>query len=82
MSALEQIGETGQDRVTGSDFFALSPPLMFMAFLVSLPAAARHVCDPLCSDVGCWGPGPFHCFSCRFFDRQKECVKQCNILQG
>uniref|UniRef100_A0A663LY94 Receptor protein-tyrosine kinase n=1 Tax=Athene cunicularia TaxID=194338 RepID=A0A663LY94_ATHCN len=45
-------------------------------------AAARHVCDPLCSDVGCWGPGPFHCFSCRFFDRQKECVKQCNILQG
>ncbi|XP_071592305.1 epidermal growth factor receptor isoform X1 [Heliangelus exortis] len=45
-------------------------------------AAARHVCDPLCSDVGCWGPGPFHCFSCRFFDRQKECVRQCNILQG
>ncbi|XP_015474161.1 epidermal growth factor receptor isoform X1 [Parus major] len=45
-------------------------------------AAAKHVCDPLCSDVGCWGPGPFHCFSCRFFDRQKECVKQCNILQG
>uniref|UniRef100_A0A663LYK8 receptor protein-tyrosine kinase n=1 Tax=Athene cunicularia TaxID=194338 RepID=A0A663LYK8_ATHCN len=42
----------------------------------------KHVCDPLCSDVGCWGPGPFHCFSCRFFDRQKECVKQCNILQG
>uniref|UniRef100_A0A8B9T4J8 Receptor protein-tyrosine kinase n=1 Tax=Anas platyrhynchos TaxID=8839 RepID=A0A8B9T4J8_ANAPL len=45
-------------------------------------AAERHVCDPLCSDVGCWGPGPFHCFSCRFFGRQKECVKQCNILQG
>nr|AAB28540.1 Epidermal Growth Factor Receptor, EGF-R {extracellular domain} [chickens, Peptide Partial, 599 aa] [Gallus gallus] len=44
--------------------------------------ADRHVCDPLCSDVGCWGPGPFHCFSCRFFSRQKECVKQCNILQG
>uniref|UniRef100_A0A8B9T409 Receptor protein-tyrosine kinase n=1 Tax=Anas platyrhynchos TaxID=8839 RepID=A0A8B9T409_ANAPL len=45
-------------------------------------SAERHVCDPLCSDVGCWGPGPFHCFSCRFFGRQKECVKQCNILQG
>lgn len=52
----------------------------FMASLFS--AADRHVCDPLCSDVGCWGPGPFHCFSCRFFSRQKECVKQCNILQG
>ncbi|XP_067406463.1 epidermal growth factor receptor isoform X2 [Emydura macquarii macquarii] len=44
--------------------------------------AAGHVCDPLCSEVGCWGPGPFHCFSCRHFSRQRECVKKCNVMQG
>lgn len=59
-------------------FCALTFQLLFLCLL----ATARHVCDPLCSDVGCWGPGPSHCFSCRFFKRQRECVNQCNILQG
>ncbi|XP_075777832.1 epidermal growth factor receptor isoform X1 [Pelodiscus sinensis] len=45
-------------------------------------SATGHVCDPLCSEVGCWGPGPFQCFSCRHFSRQRECVKTCNIIQG
>uniref|UniRef100_A0A669FB90 Receptor protein-tyrosine kinase n=1 Tax=Oreochromis niloticus TaxID=8128 RepID=A0A669FB90_ORENI len=27
------------------------------------------VCDPLCSDAGCWGPGPDQCLSCRYFSR-------------
>ncbi|CAM4515813.1 epidermal growth factor receptor isoform X2 [Caretta caretta] len=44
--------------------------------------AEEHVCDPLCSEVGCWGPGPFHCFSCHHFSRQRECVKKCNVMQG
>lgn len=39
-----------------------------------------NVCDPLCSDEGCWGPGPFYCFSCRNFTRNGECVESCNIL--
>uniref|UniRef100_A0A8C5MH07 Receptor protein-tyrosine kinase n=1 Tax=Leptobrachium leishanense TaxID=445787 RepID=A0A8C5MH07_9ANUR len=38
------------------------------------------VCDPLCSDEGCWGPGPFHCFSCRNFTRGDQCVESCNIV--
>ncbi|XP_066485210.1 epidermal growth factor receptor [Tiliqua scincoides] len=44
--------------------------------------ASGQVCHPLCSEVGCWGPGPFQCFSCRHFIRSGECVKECNILQG
>ncbi|XP_034957242.2 epidermal growth factor receptor isoform X1 [Zootoca vivipara] len=45
-------------------------------------AAATEICHPLCSDEGCWGPGPLQCFSCRNFIRQRECVKECNIVQG
>uniref|UniRef100_A0A8D2L3L3 Receptor protein-tyrosine kinase n=2 Tax=Varanus komodoensis TaxID=61221 RepID=A0A8D2L3L3_VARKO len=48
----------------------------------TLCAAAKQVCHPFCSDVGCWGPGPSQCFSCRYFRRQWECVKECNILHG
>lgn len=32
--------------------------------------AEGKICDPSCSDDGCWGPGPSQCFSCR----GKECV--------
>ncbi|XP_077160873.1 epidermal growth factor receptor isoform X2 [Paroedura picta] len=45
-------------------------------------AAARHVCHPLCSANGCWGPGPLQCFSCHYFSRQRECVQECNVQQG
>ncbi|XP_053338604.1 receptor tyrosine-protein kinase erbB-3b [Clarias gariepinus] len=44
--------------------------------------AEGHVCDPLCSDSGCWGPGPEQCLSCRNHSRQQTCVAQCNILSG
>uniref|UniRef100_A0A671T8J7 receptor protein-tyrosine kinase n=1 Tax=Sinocyclocheilus anshuiensis TaxID=1608454 RepID=A0A671T8J7_9TELE len=37
------------------------------------------VCDPLCSDAGCWGPGPDQCLSCRFFSRGRTCVESCNL---
>ncbi|XP_041103965.1 epidermal growth factor receptor-like [Polyodon spathula] len=43
---------------------------------------AAHVCDELCTDEGCWGPGPSMCFSCQFYRRSKECVEKCNVLQG
>uniref|UniRef100_A0A671Y7E1 Receptor protein-tyrosine kinase n=1 Tax=Sparus aurata TaxID=8175 RepID=A0A671Y7E1_SPAAU len=29
----------------------------------------RMVCDRMCSDDGCWGPGPDQCLSCRYFRR-------------
>lgn len=32
--------------------------------------AEGKICDPTCSDDGCWGPGPSQCFSCH----GKECV--------
>ncbi|XP_041101235.1 epidermal growth factor receptor-like isoform X2 [Polyodon spathula] len=43
---------------------------------------AAHVCDELCTDEGCWGPGPSMCFSCQFHIRSQECVEKCNVLQG
>uniref|UniRef100_A0A8C7XNH8 Receptor protein-tyrosine kinase n=1 Tax=Oryzias sinensis TaxID=183150 RepID=A0A8C7XNH8_9TELE len=30
------------------------------------------VCDPLCSDDGCWGSGPDQCLSCKFFSRGRS----------
>uniref|UniRef100_A0A7N6BCT8 Receptor protein-tyrosine kinase n=1 Tax=Anabas testudineus TaxID=64144 RepID=A0A7N6BCT8_ANATE len=46
-------------------------------------SAKEHmVCDPLCSDAGCWGPGPDQCLSCRFFSRGRTCVDSCNLYEG
>ncbi|XP_031700657.1 receptor tyrosine-protein kinase erbB-3b isoform X1 [Anarrhichthys ocellatus] len=41
-----------------------------------------HVCDQLCSDSGCWGPGPDHCLSCRNYSRDGTCVGSCNFHTG
>ncbi|XP_069826126.1 receptor tyrosine-protein kinase erbB-3 [Dendropsophus ebraccatus] len=40
------------------------------------------VCDPLCSDKGCWGPGAEQCLSCRNFSRDGICVPYCNLYKG
>ncbi|XP_053706397.1 receptor tyrosine-protein kinase erbB-3b isoform X2 [Synchiropus splendidus] len=42
--------------------------------------ADGHVCDPLCSESGCWGPGPDQCLSCRNFSRGGTCVDSCHFL--
>ncbi|TSL61272.1 Receptor tyrosine-protein kinase erbB-3 [Bagarius yarrelli] len=44
--------------------------------------AEGHVCDPLCSNSGCWGSGPEQCLSCRNYSRHHTCVAQCNIFSG
>ncbi|KAL6474900.1 hypothetical protein MHYP_G00159400 [Metynnis hypsauchen] len=44
--------------------------------------ADGHVCDPLCKNGSCWGPGPSQCVSCVSYRRGKECVKECNIRNG
>ncbi|XP_069768749.1 epidermal growth factor receptor isoform X3 [Narcine bancroftii] len=44
--------------------------------------AENKVCDPLCSNHGCWGPGPLQCFSCRYYSRERKCVEKCNIFEG
>uniref|UniRef100_A0AAQ6IJQ7 Receptor protein-tyrosine kinase n=1 Tax=Anabas testudineus TaxID=64144 RepID=A0AAQ6IJQ7_ANATE len=43
---------------------------------------ASHVCDLLCSDSGCWGPGPDQCVSCRNYSRGGTCVSSCNFYAG
>ncbi|XP_054630958.1 receptor tyrosine-protein kinase erbB-4-like isoform X5 [Dunckerocampus dactyliophorus] len=42
----------------------------------------RMVCDQMCSDEGCWGPGPDQCLSCRYFRRGRTCVESCNLFDG
>ncbi|XP_068997047.1 receptor tyrosine-protein kinase erbB-3b [Embiotoca jacksoni] len=44
--------------------------------------AEGHVCDPLCSDSGCWGPWPDQCLSCRNYSRDGTCVGSCNFYSG
>ncbi|KAL2104276.1 hypothetical protein ACEWY4_001144 [Coilia grayii] len=44
--------------------------------------AEGHVCDPLCSDAGCWGPEPNQCLSCRNHSRDSTCVAHCNFYTG
>uniref|UniRef100_A0A3Q3G0Z4 Receptor protein-tyrosine kinase n=1 Tax=Labrus bergylta TaxID=56723 RepID=A0A3Q3G0Z4_9LABR len=39
-----------------------------------------HVCDPLCSSDGCWGPGPNQCVSCKKYSRGGTCVPDCMFL--
>ncbi|XP_068162918.1 receptor tyrosine-protein kinase erbB-3b isoform X2 [Antennarius striatus] len=41
--------------------------------------AEGHVCHPLCSDAGCWGPGADQCLSCRNYSRGSTCVGSCNF---
>ncbi|XP_004839898.1 epidermal growth factor receptor isoform X1 [Heterocephalus glaber] len=41
-----------------------------------------HICHPLCSAEGCWGPQPWDCVSCRNVSRGRECVATCNVLEG
>uniref|UniRef100_A0A3P8TCB2 Receptor protein-tyrosine kinase n=1 Tax=Amphiprion percula TaxID=161767 RepID=A0A3P8TCB2_AMPPE len=42
----------------------------------------NHVCDPLCSSDGCWGPGPNQCVSCNKYSRGGTCVPDCMFLSG
>uniref|UniRef100_H3DC71 Receptor protein-tyrosine kinase n=1 Tax=Tetraodon nigroviridis TaxID=99883 RepID=H3DC71_TETNG len=44
--------------------------------------ADGRVCDPLCSDSGCWGPGPDQCLSCRKYSRHGTCVADCFFYSG
>uniref|UniRef100_A0A4W3IWW5 receptor protein-tyrosine kinase n=1 Tax=Callorhinchus milii TaxID=7868 RepID=A0A4W3IWW5_CALMI len=48
----------------------------------SFLASDKMVCDALCSDNGCWGPGPDQCLSCRFFSRGSNCTESCNLYEG
>ncbi len=55
---------------------------MCVCVCVFFPAKKQMVCDPLCSEEGCWGPGPDQCLSCKYFSRGKTCVKSCNLYYG
>jgi len=65
----------------GSEFFTGRSALV-LTINISFAVLDRMVCDPLCSDAGCWGPGPDQCLSCRFFSRARTCVESCNLHEG
>ncbi|KAB0380117.1 hypothetical protein FD755_007901, partial [Muntiacus reevesi] len=44
--------------------------------------AEGMVCNHLCSNDGCWGPGPDQCLSCRRFSRGRTCIESCNLYDG
>ncbi|XP_062338174.1 epidermal growth factor receptor [Osmerus eperlanus] len=45
-------------------------------------ALQNSSCDKMCTNDGCWGPGPAMCFSCRDYSRERTCVGSCNVLEG
>lgn len=49
---------------------------------ISTAVNEGHVCDPLCSADGCWGPGPNQCLSCMQYSRGGTCVPDCMFLTG
>uniref|UniRef100_A0A671L546 Receptor protein-tyrosine kinase n=1 Tax=Sinocyclocheilus anshuiensis TaxID=1608454 RepID=A0A671L546_9TELE len=49
---------------------------------MSLNADANSTCDEMCTNDGCWGPGPTMCFTCKHYTRKKHCVASCNLLAG
>ncbi|XP_068590086.1 receptor tyrosine-protein kinase erbB-4-like [Cebidichthys violaceus] len=75
-------------RSSLSSFFPLHGQFTYGAgsptevVLSLVEAKERMVCDPLCSDTGCWGPGPDQCLSCRYFSRGRTCVDTCNLYEG
>uniref|UniRef100_A0A8C1R6K7 Receptor protein-tyrosine kinase n=1 Tax=Cyprinus carpio TaxID=7962 RepID=A0A8C1R6K7_CYPCA len=42
----------------------------------------NSTCDEMCTNDGCWGPGPTMCFTCKHYTRKKHCVASCNLLAG
>uniref|UniRef100_A0A3Q1ASB0 Receptor protein-tyrosine kinase n=1 Tax=Amphiprion ocellaris TaxID=80972 RepID=A0A3Q1ASB0_AMPOC len=50
--------------------------------ILNLVMNDNHVCDPLCSSDGCWGPGPNQCVSCNKYSRGGTCVPDCMFLSG
>ncbi|CAG9864668.1 unnamed protein product [Phyllotreta striolata] len=40
------------------------------------------VCDPQCSDNGCWGPGPEQCVSCKNLKFGNKCLENCDAKPG
>uniref|UniRef100_A0A673K1W0 Receptor protein-tyrosine kinase n=1 Tax=Sinocyclocheilus rhinocerous TaxID=307959 RepID=A0A673K1W0_9TELE len=49
---------------------------------VCVTANQNSTCDEMCTNDGCWGPGPTMCFTCKHYTRKKHCVASCNLLAG
>ncbi|XP_061093564.1 epidermal growth factor receptor-like isoform X2 [Conger conger] len=42
----------------------------------------NKICHEMCTEEGCWGPGPTMCFTCKHFVRRGCCVGTCNLFDG
>lgn len=76
-------GKTGWCKCTWGPLctFNVIFDVCFCLLPFSWAAKKRMVCDPLCSDAGCWGPGPDQCLSCKYFIRGRTCVDRCNLYE-
>ncbi|KAJ8375545.1 hypothetical protein SKAU_G00061250 [Synaphobranchus kaupii] len=45
-------------------------------------ARQNKTCHKMCTEEGCWGPGPTMCFTCQHFVRKGCCVGTCNLFDG
>lgn len=80
---LARCGEPERVRMSANgpaEFFLPIPSVNPSAVVCAV--ADGHVCDPLCSDAGCWGPGPDQCLSCRNYSRRGTCVGGCHFYSG
>lgn len=59
-----------------------SHPLLFNNSNLESCKRRGLVCDPQCSDDGCWGPGPEQCLSCKNLRFGNKCLENCNIKSG
>uniref|UniRef100_A0A8C2IRM4 receptor protein-tyrosine kinase n=1 Tax=Cyprinus carpio TaxID=7962 RepID=A0A8C2IRM4_CYPCA len=83
LRSLKRIGDGGI-YITGNKQLCYHHTVNWTRLFGSGLRAQRqgHVCDPLCSSEGCWGPGPDQCVSCKNYNRGGTCVPQCNFLSG
>lgn len=60
----------------------MTSPALTLIVVSSSTGQLRMVCDRMCSEEGCWGPGPDQCLSCRYFKRGRSCVESCSLFEG
>uniref|UniRef100_A0A3Q1C6L6 Receptor protein-tyrosine kinase n=1 Tax=Amphiprion ocellaris TaxID=80972 RepID=A0A3Q1C6L6_AMPOC len=81
LRSLRKINDGGV-YITGNKKLCYHNTVNWTRILSSSSLNDNHVCDPLCSSDGCWGPGPNQCVSCNKYSRGGTCVPDCMFLSG
>uniref|UniRef100_A0A8C7YIU1 Receptor protein-tyrosine kinase n=1 Tax=Oryzias sinensis TaxID=183150 RepID=A0A8C7YIU1_9TELE len=79
--SLQKVND-GVVYITGNKKLCYQDTVNWTRIINNRPLDEGHVCDPLCSADGCWGPGPDQCVSCKNYSRGGTCVPDCMFLSG